>query len=62
MKKIRQYSAEILSMLGCACILFGLSLWNLIIMWLAAGIMLIVFGVLIALYDAKEKAKNAIIE
>lgn len=62
MKKIREYSAEILAVLGCACILYGLSRWNLIAMWIVAGIMLIVFGVLIGLNDAKEKAKNAIAE
>lgn len=62
MKKVRENVAEILAVLGCLCILYGISLWSLVVMWIAAGVMCIVFGVLIAMNDAKEKTKNAIAE
>lgn len=40
---------------GGLCILYGLALWNAIITWIAAGVMLIVLSVLVG----KAKAKNA---
>jgi len=45
---------DLLLLAGCACILYGLSLLSAIATWITAGVMLIVFGVLIA----KEKAKH----
>lgn len=62
MKLFVRYLDDILLVAGCACILYGLSQWNVIVTWIMAGIMLIVFSVLIAMNDAKEKAKNAIAE
>ena len=37
---------DVLLVAGCGCILNGLAMWNVIATWIAAGIMLIVFGVL----------------
>lgn len=49
MKKfISLYLDDILFVLGCLFILRGLSLWSNIVTWIAAGVMLIVFGVMIA--------------
>ena len=62
MKKIREHAAEILTVLGCECIVYGLARWSVTVAVITAGVMLIIFGVLIAMNDAKEKAKNAIAE
>lgn len=50
-----RYFDDLLLVAGCACILYGLSQWNAIVTWIVAGIMLIVFGVMVA----KDMAKNA---
>ena len=48
MKKFLQdYLDDLLLLAGCGCILFGLSRWNSAITWLAAGAMLICFGVMV---------------
>ena len=49
---------DLLFLAGCACILVGLSMWSTIATWIAAGIMLIVFGVMIA----KDKARHVTVE
>lgn len=54
MKLLLRFLDDLLLAAGCACILYGLSLLSAIATWIAAGIMLIVFGVLIA----KAKAKH----
>ena len=58
MKKIRtwlaRYLDDLLLVAGCLFILRGLSLWNQVVTWAAAGLMLIGFGVMIA----KEKTKH----
>jgi len=46
---------DILLLAGCGCVLYGLSLWNIVITWVAAGFMLISLALLIG----KAKAKNA---
>jgi hypothetical protein len=46
---LSNYLEDILLLGGCACILYGLSLWNPIITWIVAGLMLIGFAVLIGL-------------
>lgn len=51
-----RYVDDLLLVLGCILILFGLAQWNGIVTWIAAGGMLIVFGVLIA----KAKAQSVI--
>ena len=56
MKKLFVYFDDLLLLAGCACILIGLAMWNIIVTWIAAGVMLIGFGVMVA----KEKANAAI--
>ncbi len=58
MKLLLRFLDDLLLVAGCACILYGLSLLSAIAMWITAGAMLIVFGVLIG----KAKAKNAFIQ
>lgn len=56
MKKfLRNYLDDLLLLAGCGCMLYGLSLWNTAITWIAAGLMLIGFGLLVG----KARAKNA---
>lgn len=45
---LRSFLDDLLLGLGCLCILKGLSLWSAIVTWIAAGVMLIVFGVMAA--------------
>lgn len=47
---------DLLLLAGCICILYGLSLWNTVITWIAGGLMLVGFGIL----TGKVKAKNAV--
>jgi hypothetical protein len=47
---------DLLLLAGCLCVLRGLALWNVVITWIVAGAMLIVFGVLIG----KAKADHVI--
>ena len=61
MKKIvGSFLDDILFVLGCLFILRGLSLWSNIVTWIAAGVMLIVFGVMIAkdMAHVVEKPSN----
>ncbi len=46
---------DVLLLAGCGCILYGLSMWNVIITWIVAGSMLIGLAILVG----KAKAKNA---
>lgn len=62
MKRLREYAAEIIVLFGCACVLYGLSMWNTIAAWIIGGLMAIAFGILIAVREAKVKAKNAVTE
>jgi len=56
MKKLVRNLDDLLLLAGCACILVGLSMWSIVVTWIAAGVMLIAFGVMVA----KEKANAAI--
>jgi hypothetical protein len=47
-KILKSYLDDLFFMLGCLCILKGLSMWSVIVTWIAAGIMLIFFGFLAA--------------
>ncbi len=48
MKKfLRNYLDDLLLMVGCICILYGLSGWSPVITWVVAGGMLIGFGVMV---------------
>jgi LPXTG-motif cell wall-anchored protein len=49
MKLIRLLLDDILLLAGCGCILYGLSLWNAVITWIAAGLMLIGLAVLVGM-------------
>lgn len=55
-EKLARNIDDILLLAGCVCILAGISMWSAIATWIAAGVMLIAFGVMIA----KEKANVAI--
>lgn len=44
---LRTISDDLLLVAGCACILRGLSLFSPVVTWIAAGIMLIGFGLLL---------------
>lgn len=47
MKLIASLLDDILLLAGCVCILYGLSLWNAVITWIAGGLMLIGLAVLV---------------
>lgn len=50
----RNFMDDVLVLAGCGCILYGLSLLSVVAMWIVAGVMLIVGGLLIG----KVKANN----
>jgi hypothetical protein len=52
---LTRYVDDLLLWAGCVCVLYGLSLWSLIITWIVAGLMLIGLGVLIG----KVKGRHA---
>jgi hypothetical protein len=37
---------DVLYLLGCGCVVYGISLWNIAAAWIAAGIALISLGVM----------------
>lgn len=45
--KILKFLDDILLFTGCICILYGLSLWSVIVTWIVGGLMLIAWSVLI---------------
>lgn len=56
MKRIvSQFLDDILLVAGCACVLYGLSLWSAIITWIVLGLILIGLAVLVGM----RKARNA---
>lgn len=55
LKVLISLADDLLLLAGCGCILYGLSLWNIVITWIAGGLMLIGLAVMIG----KAKAKNA---
>ena len=58
-KLLFRFLDDILLMAGCGCILYGLSLWDVIATWITAGVMLISFGMIVAMTKAKIEAKRA---
>lgn len=57
MRKIfERFGDDILLVAGCGCILVGMAMVNIPLTWMAGGLMLILFGILIG----KAKAKNVI--
>ena len=59
MKFLSRNLDDILLLAGCVCILYGLSLWNLVVTWIVGGLMLIAFGVLIGADMAKKQSEAA---
>ena len=55
MKWLAVFIDDFFLLAGCACILYGLALWSVVLTWITAGLMLIIAGVLIG----KVRAKNA---
>jgi len=50
-----RYGDDLLLILGCVCILYGLSMWSIPITWITGGLMLAGFGVVVG----KVKANAA---
>ena len=46
---------DILLLAGCGCVLYGLSLWNVMITWIVGGLMLIGLAYLVG----RAKVRNA---
>lgn len=51
-----RYADDLLVLLGCVCILIGLAMISIVITWIAAGVMLILFG--LAIGKAKANANK----
>jgi hypothetical protein len=49
-----KYLDDVLLVLGCACMLIGVSKISIVATWIIGGVMLIVFGVLIGKVKAKH--------
>jgi len=49
-----KYLDDLLLVLGCGCILYGLSLWNGVITWVVGGLMLAGIGVMVGKVKVKE--------
>lgn len=62
LKKISEYLDDLLLVAGCACVLRGLSLLSAVATWIAAGIMLIGFGVMIGRVRAQKHAAAKLAE
>ncbi len=54
MKLLTKFIDDILFLIGCGCIVYGLSMWNVVVTWIVAGILLIVFSVMVG----KAKARH----
>ena len=51
---LAKYLEDLLVVLGCLCILYGLSLWSVIVTWIVGGLMLAGAGVVIGKVKAKH--------
>ncbi|GAP11753.1 hypothetical protein BECAL_02946 [Bellilinea caldifistulae] len=51
--KILKFFDDLLLLAGCICILYGLSLWSVIVTWIVGGLMLIGWSLLIGKVMAK---------
>lgn len=47
---IKKNLDDMLVLFGCGCILYGLSLWSVIVTWIVGGLILIALGVLYGMY------------
>jgi hypothetical protein len=54
MKWLGTFLSDFVILAGCGCIVYGLFLWNIIVAWVMAGLLLIAWGVLIGLIRAKK--------
>jgi len=45
---------DLLLLAGCGCILYGLSMWSVVITWIVAGLMLIGLAILVGFRKAKN--------
>jgi len=53
-KLLRNYFDDILLVAGSVCIVYGLWLWNIVVMWIVAGLILIIGGVLVGIMEARN--------
>lgn len=53
-------SGDLIIIAGCGCILYGLALWNVVITWIVAGIMLISIGAMIAIGKVNDANREII--
>ena len=53
-KFLRNYLEDLLLLAGCGCVLYGLAQWNAVITWIAGGLMLAGFGMMIGRVKAKQ--------
>lgn len=51
--RLEKYIDDLLLVAGCVCILVGLAQWSPAATWIAGGVMLIIFGVMIGKVKAK---------
>ena len=51
---LAKYLEDLLVVLGCVCILYGLSLWSVIVTWIVGGLMLAGAGFVIGKVKAKH--------
>jgi len=55
MKAITAILDDFLLLAGCGCLLYGLSLWSIIITWIVGGLILIGLAIIVS----KAKANHA---
>jgi cytosine/uracil/thiamine/allantoin permease len=58
--KILEFLDDLLLLAGCICILYGLSLWSVILTWIVGGLMLIGWSLLIGKVSADRKGNGEI--
>lgn len=57
MKLIKLLLDDLLLLAGFGCILYGLSMWSVVVTWIAAGLMLIGLAVMIGIRKARNVAE-----
>lgn len=51
---LQDHADDVLLLAGCGCILHGLGMWSAMAAWIAAGVMLVVFGVLMGVGKGRQ--------
>jgi hypothetical protein len=46
MDRVKKYFPDLITLAGCACVAYGLSLFNPVVAWVVSGLMLIGLGYL----------------